>query len=83
MVAEVVEATFSVGEETAGSGAHTVAIGPFDDMGCGREGSSAYGVVFWTSPETKDYEIRLLGLPPDWVSNVGGGRPENRIILND
>ena len=64
MLAEVVEAAFCVGEETAGGGAHAVAIGTFDDMRCGGEGSSTYGVVFGTSPESKDYEIGHLLSPP-------------------
>ena len=49
-VAKVVEATFSVGEESAGGSAHAVAIGTFDDVGCGREGGSTDGVVFWAGP---------------------------------
>ena len=35
-VAKVVEPTLSVGEETAGGSTHAVAIGSFDDVGCGR-----------------------------------------------
>ena len=81
-VAEVVEATFSVGEKTAGSGAHAVAIGAFDDVGCGRECSTTDRVVLGSSPETEDDEIGLLGLPPDWIADVLLGNPENRIILN-
>lgn len=78
-VAEVVEATFSIGEETAGGGAHAVAIGAFDDVRRGGKGGSANGIVFGAGPETEDNEIRLMGLPPDGVSNVEGGRPENGI----
>ena len=51
-------------------------------MGCGGEGGAADGVVLGTSPESKDDEIGFVGLPPDGVTNVEGGRPENRIILN-
>ena len=76
-VAKVVEAAFCVGEETAGGSAHAVAIGTFDDMGGGGEGGSAHGVVLGTGPETEDDEIGFVGLPPKWVSNVKGGRPEN------
>jgi len=77
-VSEVVEAAFSVGEETAGSGAHAVAIGTLDDAWGGREGGSANGVVFGAGPEAKDNEIGFLGLPPEWIADVRGGRPENR-----
>jgi len=77
-VAKIVEATFSVGEETAEGGAHAVAIGAFNNVRCGREGSSAYRVVFRTGPEAEDDEIRLSGLPPEWVSNVLLRNPENR-----
>lgn len=76
-VAEVVEATFCIGEKTTGGGAHAVAIGAFDDVGCSRKGGSTDRVVFGTGPETEDDEIGLLGLPPEWVADVGGGRPEN------
>ena len=81
-VAEVVEAAFSVGEETAGGSAHAIAIGSFDDPGCGREGSSANGVVLGTGPETEDDEIGMMILPPEWVSNVEGGRPEDWLFRN-
>ena len=81
-VAKIVEATFGVGEETAGGSAHTIAVGTFDDVGCGREGSPADGVVFGTGPETKDDQIGLLGLPPEWVADVLLRNPEDRIILN-
>ena len=81
-VAKVVEAAFCVGKETAGGGAHAVAIGAFDHAGGGREGRSADGVVFGTSPETEDNEIGLLGLPPERVSNVEWGRPEEWFIEN-
>ena len=81
-VAEVIEPAFGVGEETTGSGAHAIAIGALDDMGCGREGGAADGIVLGASPETEDDEIGFMGLPPDGVTNVEGGRPENRIILN-
>ena len=76
-VAEVVEAAFCVGEETTGGGAHAVAIGAFDDVGGGREGRSANGVVFGAGPEAEDNEIGLLGLPPDWVADVLLGNPED------
>jgi len=81
-VAEVVEATFCISKKSTGGGAHAVAIGTLDDMGCSRESSASDRVVLGTSPETEDNEIGLLGLPPDGVTNVEGGRPENRIILN-
>ena len=81
-VAEVVEPTLSVGEKTAGSGAHAVAIGSFDNVGCGREGGAADGVVLGTGPESEDHEIRLLRLPPEWIVDVGGERPEDGIIWN-
>ena len=77
-VAEVVEAKFCIGEKTTGGGAHAVAIGPFDDAGCGKEGGSADRVVFGSGPESENDEIGLLGLPPKWIAYVGGGRPENR-----
>ena len=76
-VAKVVEATFCIGEKAAGSGAHAVAIGPFDDVGCGGQGGAADGVVLGTGPEAEDDEIGLLGLPPTGVTNVEGGRPED------
>ena len=77
-VAKVVEAAFSVGEETAGGSAHAIAIGSFDDPGCGREGSSANGVVLGSGPETKDDEIGMMILPPEWVADVPLRNPENR-----
>ena len=76
-VAKVVEPAFSVGEKTAGGSAHAIAIGSFDDMRGGGEGGSADGVVLGTGPETKDYEIRLLGLPPEWVADVLLRNPKN------
>ena len=81
-VAEVVEAAFCVGEETTGCGAHAIAIGSFDNVGCGREGGPADGVVFGSGPEAEDDEVGLLGLPPLIVSNLGLGNPKNRVILN-
>ena len=81
-VAKIVEATFSVGEETAGGGAHTIAVGAFDDVGCGGEDGAADGVVFGAGPESKNHEIRLLGLPPTGVTNVEGGRPEDWLFRN-
>ena len=82
MVAEVVEATFCVDEETAGGGAHAVAIGAYDDVGGDGESGAADGVVFGAGPKSENDEIGFLGLPPAGVTNVGGGRPEDRIILN-
>ena len=76
-VAEVVEATFCVGEETAGGSAHAIAIGAFDNAGCGREGSSADGVVLRAGPESEDDQIGFVGLPPEWVSNVLLRNPKN------
>ena len=78
MVAKVVEAAFGGGEEAAGGSAHAIAIGTFDDVGGGGEGGAAYEVVFWAGPEAKDDEIGFLGLPPERVADVKGGRPENR-----
>ena len=82
MVAKVVEPAFCVGEKTAGSGAHAIAIGPFDDAGGGREGGSADRVVLGTGPESKDHEIGLLRLPPEWIADVLLRNPENGIIWN-
>ena len=76
-VAEVVEPTFSVGEETAGSGAHAVAIGAFDDAWGGGECSTTNRVVLGASPEAEDNEIGLLGLPPEWIADVLLRNPEN------
>ena len=76
-VAKVVEPAFGIGGKTAGGSAHAIAIGAFDDAGSGRECSSADRVVLGAGPESKDHEIGLLGLPPEWVSNVEGGRPED------
>jgi len=81
-VAEVVEATFCIRKKSTGGSAHAVAIGAFDDMGCSRDSGSADGVVLGTGPETKDHEIRLLGLPPTGVTNVEGGRPEDWLFRN-
>ena len=81
-VTEVVEPTFSVGEETAGGSTHAVAIGSFNNVGCGREGRSADGVVLRASPETENDEIRLLGLPPEWIADVGGRGPEDWLFRN-
>ena len=76
-VAKVVEPTFSVGEKTAGSGAHAVAIGSFDNLGCGRECSTTDRVVLGSSPETENYKIGFMGLPPEWVADVLLGNPED------
>ena len=76
-VAEVVEATFRVGEETTGGSTHSIAIGTLDDVGCSRKGGSADGVVLGASPETEDNEIGMMGLPPDWVADFRVGRPED------
>ena len=76
-VAKVVEAALGVGEKTAGGGAHAVAIGAFDNVGCGKEGGTADGVVLGPGPEAEDDEIGFLGLPPEWVSNVLLRNPKN------
>ena len=76
-VAEVVKATFSVGEETAGGGAHAIAIGAFDDVGGSRECSTTDGVVFWAGPETENYKIGFVGLPPKRIADVLLRNPEN------
>ena len=81
-VTKVVEAAFSVGEETTGGSAHAIAIGALDDVGCGREGSATDRVVLGTSPESENDEIGVLGLPPEWIADVLLGNPENRIIWN-
>ena len=66
-VAEVVEATFCVGEESARSSAHAIAIGAFDDVGGGGEGGEADGVVLGTGPKSEDDEVGMMILPPAWV----------------
>ena len=76
-VAEVVEPAFSVGGKTAGGSAHAIAIGTFDDAGCGRQCSTPDRVVLGAGPETEDNEIRMMILPPEWVADVRGRRPEN------
>ena len=76
-VAKVVEAAFSVGEETTGGSAHTITVGAFDDAGCSTEGGAADGVVLRTSPETENHKIGLMNLPPERIADVGGRRPEN------
>ena len=76
-VAEVVEAAFSVGEEITGGSAHAIAIGTFDDAGCGRQCSTPDGVVLGTGPETEDDKIGFVGLPPTWVADVLLRNPEN------
>ena len=76
-VAEVVEAAFGVSDKTAGSGAHAVAIGAFDDVGCSGEGGSSDRVVLGSGPETEDDQIGMMILPPEWVADVRGRRPEN------
>ena len=77
-VAKVVEAAFCVGEETAGGSAHAVAIGTFDDVGCGGESGSADGVVLGSGPESKNDEIGFVGLPPERIADVLLRNPENR-----
>ena len=79
-VAKVVEATFRVGEETAGGGAHAVAIGTFDDAGCGGKGGSANVIVFGAGPETKDNEIGHLLSPPFLGYRLGLGDELNRAV---
>ena len=74
MVAEVVEAAFCVGEESAGGGAHAVAIGPFDDVGGGGEGGSADGVVLGASPEAENDEVGFFGI----ATRVGYERRRER-----
>ena len=81
-VTKVVEAAFCVCEEPTGGSTHAIAIGPFDDVGCGREGGAADRVVFGPGPEAKDDEIGFLGLPPEWIADVLLRNPENRIIWN-
>jgi hypothetical protein len=81
-IAKVVEATFSVGEESARSCAHAVAIGAFDYAAGSREGSSADGVVLGSSPETEDDEIGMMILPPFFISNLGWRGPEDWLFRN-
>ena len=81
-VAEVVEASFCIGEESAGGGAHAIAIGTFDDVGRGGEGGTADGVVLGSGPETEDNEIGLLELPPDGAADFRGRRPEDWLFRN-
>ena len=81
-VAEVVEPTFSVGENTARGGADAVAIGAFDDAWGGGECSTTNRVVLGASPEAENDEIGMMILPPERVSNVLLRNPEDRIILN-
>ena len=76
-VAEVVKATFSVGEKSTGCGAHSVTIGTFDDMRGGGEGGAANVVVLGTGPESENDEIGYLGLPPERVADVLLRNPEN------
>ena len=76
-VAEVVEAAFGVSEETAGGSAHAVAIGAFDDAGCGRKSSASNRVVLGAGPEAKDDEIGMMILPPEWIADVLLRNPEN------
>ena len=77
-VAEVVEPAFDVGWKTAGGSAHAIAIGTFDDVGCGREGGSANGIVFGAGPESKNDEIGMMILPPERIADVLLRNPENR-----
>ena len=81
-VAKVVEAAFSVSEETAGGGAHAVAISAFDDVGCSRKGGSADGVVLGSGPKTEDNEIGMMILPPFFISNLGWRGPEDWFFRN-
>ena len=81
-VAKVVEPAFCVGEETAGSGAHAVAIGAFDNLRCGGKGGSADRVILGSSPETEDDQIGMMNLPPFFISNLGCRGPEDWFIEN-
>jgi hypothetical protein len=76
-VTEVVKATFRICKKTTGCGAHAVAIGAFDDAGCGRKSSASNRVVLGPGPEAENDEIGFLGLPPDWVADFRVGRPED------
>ena len=51
-------------------------------MGGGGEGGEADGVVFRAGPEAEDDEIGFLGLPPEWIADVGWGRPEDWVLQN-
>jgi len=46
-------------------------------VGCGRKGGSANGIVFGAGPETKDDEIGMMILPPEWVADVTLRNPED------
>ena len=81
-VAEVVEPAFGVGGKTAGGSAHAIAIGTFDDAGCGRECSTPDRVVLGSGPEAENYKIGFMGLPPDGVADFRVGRPEDWLIKN-
>ncbi|NBS80043.1 hypothetical protein EBS57_09710, partial [bacterium] len=79
-VAEVVEASFCISKKSAGSGAHAVTIGAFDDMGCGGEGGSAYRIVFRTGPEAEYDEIGHLLSPPFVGYRLGLGDQLNGAV---
>ena len=81
-VAEVVEASFCISKKSTGGSAHAIAIGTFDDVGRGREGSSADGVVLGTGPEAEDEEIGMMILPPFFISNLGRRGPEDWFVEN-
>ena len=76
-VAEVVEPAFDVGWKTAGGSAHAIAIGSFDNVGCGGEGSTTDRVVLGTGPKSEDDEIGFFGLPPEGIADVLLRNPEN------
>lgn len=82
-VAEVVEPEFCVIEESAGCGAHSVAVCPFDNAGGGGKGGATDGVVFGAGPETEDDQIGLVALPPGGAADVGGGGPDNGASAGD
>ena len=53
-----------------------------DETGFCSEGSSADGVVFWPGPKSENDEIGFLGLPPEWIADVGGRGPEDWLFRN-
>ncbi|NBT48517.1 MAG: hypothetical protein EBT07_12010, partial [Actinobacteria bacterium] len=65
-----------------GGSAHAIAIGAFDDVGGGREGSASDRVVFGAGPETENDEIGMMILPPFFISNLGRRGPEDWFVEN-
>lgn len=83
VAAKIVVSASGVGRKSAGSGAHAVTVGSFDDPGSGGEGSLANRVVLGAGPEAENHQIGLMGLPPGWVTDVGRGDPDDRVMVGD